>query len=106
MKYDRILIKKDQIPYRFSIALNATTFLIEVRYNKESDLFVIGLYNNDGTLICYEPLIYGSQLFKQQYQAGTYPAMCIIPLDESEESTAVTWDNFNETVFLVIDSVG
>ena len=106
MKYDRILIEKEQIPYRFSIALNSTTFLIEVRYNEECDLFVIGLYSKDGTLICYEPIIYGAQLFKQHYLPGIYPAMRIVPFDESGENTTVTWDNFNKTVFLIIDNVG
>lgn len=105
MKYDRILIDKDQIPYRFSIALNLTTFQIEVRYNEHCDLFVIGLYDKDKNLICYEPIIYGAQLFKQHYQAGTYPAMRIVPFDESGENTVVTWDNFNKAVFLMIDNV-
>lgn len=105
MKYDRILIKKEQIPYRFSIALNSTTFLIEIRYNEQCDLFIIGLYDKNKTLMCYEPIIYGAPLFKQQYQAGTYPTMRIVPFDESGENAAVTWDNFNKTVFLMIDNV-
>lgn len=106
MKKDRILIEKSQIPYRFSIALNLTTFMLEIRYNKECDLFTIGLYDKEGTLICIEPIIYGAELFKQHYQAGIYPTMRIVPLDESGESNAVTWDNFNETVFLIIDNAG
>ena len=104
MKKDRILINKSQIPYRFSIALNATTFMLEIRYNAECDLFVIGLYDKNSNLICYEPIIYGAELFKQLYQPKVYPAMRIVPIDESGENTAVTWDNFNETVFLIIDN--
>ena len=104
MRKDRILIEKSQIPYRFTISLNANTFMLEVRYNGERDIFTIGLYDKDGNLICIEPIIYGAELFKQHYQAGVYPAMQITPIDESGENTAVTWDNFNETVFLVIDN--
>lgn len=106
MKKDRILIEKSQIPYQFSISLNAVTYQIEVRYNDECDLFVIGLYDKEGNIICYEPIIYGSELFKQHYQSGVYPAMRILPSDESGRNTAVSWDNFNESVFLEIDNVG
>ena len=106
MRKDKILIEKSQIPYIFSIALNSATYSLEIRYNSHADLFVIGLYDKDGTLLCYEPIIYGAELFKAHYKAGIYPAMKIVPLDESEENTAVTWDNMNETVFLIIDNAG
>jgi hypothetical protein len=103
---DKIEIKKSQIPYRFSIPLHSTRFMLEIRYNGEIDLFTIGLYDGDGNLLCFEPIIYGAELFRQHYKAGIYPAMCIVPLDESGANTAVTWDNFNETVFLTIDDGG
>ena len=106
MKKDRIIITKNQIPYRFSISLNLTTFMLEVRYNEDHDLFTIGLYDKEGALICIEPIIYGAELFKQHYQAGIYPTMRIVPLDESGSTDCVTWDNFNETVFLIIENAG
>ena len=106
MRKDRILIEKSQIPYRFAIPLNATTFMLEIRYNAEVDLFTIGLYDREGVLLCIEPVIYGAELFKQHYKAGVYPAMRIVPTDESGENSTVTWDNFNETVFLIIDNAG
>ena len=106
MKRDRILIEKSQIPYKFSITLNATPFILEIRYNAECDLFVIGLFAKDGKLVCYEPIIYGAELFKSHYKVGTYPTMRIVPLDESGENKAVTWENMNETVFLIIDNGG
>lgn len=106
MKKDRIIINKSQIPYRFAISLNLTTFMLEIRYNEEHDLFTIGLYDKEGTLICIEPVIYGAELFKQHYQSGIYPTMKIVPLDESGNADCVTWDNFNETVFLIIENAG
>lgn len=105
MKKDRILIKKSNIPYRFSIALPQAIFDLEIRYNKTADLFIVSLYKND-TLICIEPIIYGVPLFKQLYQPETYPPLIIVPNDSSGGNTAVTWDNFNETVFLEIDNAG
>ena len=106
MRKDRILIKKSEIPYRFTISLNANTFMLEIRYNDEIDLFTIGLYDSEAKLLCIEPIIYGAELFKQHYKAGVYPAMRIVPVDNSGENTAVTWENFNETVFLTIDNGG
>lgn len=105
MKKDRILIKKANIPYKFSIALPQAIFDLEVRYNKTADLFTVTLYKND-TLICIEPIIYGVPLFKQLYQPEIYPPLIIVPKDSSGENSVVTWDNFNETVFLEIDNTG
>ena len=106
MRKDRILIEKSLIPYSFSIALNDNTFILEIRYNGEADLFTIGLYDRRRKLICTEPVTYGAELFKPQYQAGIYPAMRIVPIDDSGNTQVVTWDNFNEKVFLTIDNAG
>lgn len=102
---DRILIEKKNIPYRFAIALPRNEYELEIRYNETADLFTIGLYKNS-ELICIEPVIYGVQLFKQLYQPGLYPALAIVPNDSSGSTSQVTWDNFNETVFLEIDNSG
>lgn len=106
MRKDRILIEKSLIPYSFSIALNDVTYILEIRYNAEADLFTIGLYDRDRNLICTEPITYGAELFKPQYQAELYPAMRIVPIDDSGSTTVVTWDNMNERVFLTIDNAG
>jgi len=102
---DRILIQKDLIPYNFSINLGEVIFDIDVDYNETADLFTITLYK-DGELIVTEPIIYNVPLFTDVYMVGKYPVLTIVPYDESEQETAVTWDNFNETVFLSIDNVG
>lgn len=104
MRKDIIKIDKTLIPYKFAIPLGDVMYRFEVRYNAEADLFTIGLYDVDNNLICTEPLIYGAELFAKQYQPNVYPAMRILPIDESGEETAVTWDNFGKTVFLVIDN--
>lgn len=106
MRKDRILINKDMIPYSFAIALNDITYNLEIRYNTEGDFFTVGLYDSDRNLICTEPLTYGSELFRPQYQAGIYPAMRIVPTDDSGKETVITWDNFNKTCFLTIDNAG
>jgi hypothetical protein len=103
---DIIEINKDLIPYQFDILLGSDLFTLRVDYNKAADLFTIGLYK-DGEMICAgEPLIYGVPLFSDIFTVGQYPEIDIVPLDESGQESAVTWDNFGKTVFLTIDDEG
>lgn len=101
---DKIIVKKDQIPYGFNIALGKEKFNMRFAYNKWANLFTVSLYKN-GELLCdSEPIIYGMPLFRDVYQSGRFPVLEIIPLDESGNELEVTWDNFGETVFLTIDN--
>ncbi len=104
---DRIEIDKDMIPYQFDITLAEQPFTISVDYNKAADLFTVSLYDSNGTLLCAgEPLIYGHPLFRDVYRSGKFPALDLVPLDESGHDSAVTWDNFGKTVILTIDDEG
>lgn len=100
---DRIHIKKSMCPYSFNIVLNGKLFGIRVDYNACGDFFTIDLSHEDD-LICSEPLIYGVYLFQDIYQPGKYPAINIIPLDESGQKSEVTFETLEETVFLSIDN--
>lgn len=102
IRKDRLLIEKKNIPYKFSVALPRTKYDIEIRYNETADLFTVSLYKS-GNLICIEPIIYGVPLFSCLYKPDTFPKLKIIPQGNGEEKR-VTWDNFNETVFLEIDN--
>jgi hypothetical protein len=104
MERDRIIITKDLIPYTFNISLPDELFTLTVDYNKKHDFFTIAL-EKDGDMVCEgEPIIYGFPLFRDIYLAGKYPVLDIIPIDESGEQTSVTFENFNETVFLTVDN--
>lgn len=101
---DRIIVKKEQIPYGFSIALGMEKYSMRFAYNKVADLFTVSLYKG-GALLCQnEPIVYGVPLFKDVYESGRFPMTDIVPLDESGNESAVTWDNFGRTVFLTIDN--
>lgn len=103
---DKIIITKSQIPYKFDILLASTFFTFEMHYNSKADLFTIRLYK-DGKMLCAgEPIIYGMPLFNDFYKVGEIPCITIIPMDESENTDVVTWNNFGETVFLCIDDEG
>lgn len=100
---DRILIDKSLIPYSFDIELGGYMYTLVVKYNSYSDLFTLTLYK-DTDLICTEPIMYGQKLFHDIYIVNKYPAVDIVPLDESGEENEVNWGNFNEKVFLTIDN--
>lgn len=102
MKYDRIPINQAMIPYRFSIPLNDTVFVLEARYNAVGNFFTVGLFQADGTPLCTEALIYGETLFLDHYRAGIYPAADLVPLDDNGEETMVGTENFGKTVYLCV----
>lgn len=106
LKKDRILIEKTLIPYTFNILLADELFTITVNYNEKHDLFTFALEKGGETICEGEPIIYGFPLFRDIYISGKYPALDIIPIDESGEQNTVTLKNFNETVFLTIDNIG
>lgn len=99
---DRIEIDKDQIPYSFDILLADEEFELAISYNQRADLFCVELIKNE-EILCYEPVIYGVPLFKDVFQEN-FPALQIVPLDESGIENEVTFNNLNETVFLTIDN--
>ncbi|MBC5711005.1 hypothetical protein H8S75_24000 [Hungatella sp. L12] len=101
---DRIIVKKELIPYGFNIALGKEKFNMRFAYNKQADLFTVSLYR-DGKLLCHaEPVVYGVSLFRDVYESGVFPMPDIVPYDESGQEQSVTWENFGETVFLTIDN--
>ena len=110
MKYDILEINKDLVPYEFDIALANETFRIGVEYNETASFFTLSLSKrNEGTgeydeVCAGEPIVYGVPLWNDVYRSGKFPAPIIIPYDESGASNAVTFDNLNDTVFLIVDN--
>ena len=103
---DRIIVEKELLPYSFDILLGGEWFNLEFHYNGTADLFTVTLSKDEEVLAYNEPVIYGKALFADLYQSGVYPALDIVPWDESEQETAVTYDNFCETVFLTVKQGG
>lgn len=101
---DRINIKKELVPYGFSITLGKEKFKLNLFYNRCSDLFTVSLYR-DGVALCHnEPVVYGVPLFRDVYENGRFPVVDMVPLDESGNENEVTWKNFGATVFLTINN--
>lgn len=94
-------IEKEQIPYRFDIELVGVVFTFEVHYNADFDYFTVDLEKNGEVLATGEKLIYGLPLFID-IMDNRFPKVPIVPYDESEKSTAVTWATLGESVFLFV----
>lgn len=104
---DYIEINKELIPYSFDISLADEIFTIEVSYNKAGDFFTLALYKDNEIVCAGEKVVYGVPLWQDVYQADKYPALIVLPKAENtDDVSAVTFDNLNNTVFLFIDNVG
>lgn len=96
-----IEIEKDLIPYRFDISIADEMFTLEVHYNPEYDFFTVDL-ERDGEVLAYgEKLVYGQTLF-YDVQDNRFPRLPIVAWDESNNSTAVTWETLGVSVFLYV----
>ena len=102
-----IPINKNLIPYSFQITLADEIFTLTVKYNRFGDFFTVAL-SKEGREICAgEKLVYGKALWANLYRPGDYPAVNIVPAAQKGGSAnAVTWDNFGDTVFLIVDNGG
>lgn len=111
MKHDYIEIDRDKVPYDFNITLADETFMIGVDYNETAEFFTLQLskLNEESgkydEICAGEPVVYGMPLWNDVYRSGKFPALDIVPVDESGENNAVTYDNINKTVFLMIDNL-
>lgn len=97
-----IHINKDIIPYTFDILLSDELFEFRIDYNNSCGFFTVSLSKDGETLCSGEPIVYGVPLFADLLTRGKFPKVKITPIDESKESTAVTFDNLSNTVFLQV----
>lgn len=110
MKHDVIEIDTSRVPYEFDIVLSDETFLIGVDYNETGGFFTLRLSKLDETTGDYvevcagEPVVYGVPLWNDVYRSDKFPAVVIVPYDESGEANAVTFDNLGRNVFLIVDN--
>ena len=94
-------IDKTEIPYSYDIELANELFEFEINYNASFDFFTVDLFKNDVALVIGEKLILNQPLFKNRVH-NDLPKVKIIPKDRADVATRITYDNFNETVFLYI----
>jgi hypothetical protein len=99
--FEYIPIEKENIPYRFEIELEAELFEMEIRYNDTYDFFTVDLYREGLPLVYSEKIVYGVPLFSNVRDIH-FPIAEIIPMDHAGLETQVTYENFQETVFLVV----
>lgn len=94
-------IEKDLLPLVFEIELDDNIFNMEVYYNERFDYFTIDLYLEDEPVIFGEKLTLDSPLF----DVISYKELLntkLIPTDPADLNTRITFDNFNEQVFVEV----
>ncbi|MGC1137796.1 hypothetical protein V7E39_09560 [Bacillus sp. B38] len=102
---DYIPFDIEDIPQQFEFDLADDTFILRINYNQSDDSFSLDLYEQDMTpIVLGEKLILNVPLWDDIVNENL-PAPALIPLDESNSETRVTYKNFMETVFLYIDDV-
>lgn len=101
---DKIIVDKTKIPYRFAIDLGNQQFILDFKYNEILDVFTVSLFCDDILLAADEPIMYNFPLFKDIYQAKKFPIITIVPLDESNQTDLITWENFGKTIFLTLEN--
>ena len=94
-------IDKNEIPYTFEIDLAGTVYQLEINYNQSFDYFTVDLFKDNIALVVGEKLILNQPLFRN-FVSIDLPKRTIIPLDRANNAKRITWDNFNETVFLFV----
>lgn len=98
---DYIPIDKNNLPNRFDVSLLDEMYTFEVHYNMTYDFFTVTLERNGEVLAVCEKLVYGMPLFYDIFDPR-FPAVQLVPFDESEVQEEVTFNNFGESVFLYI----
>jgi hypothetical protein len=97
-----INIEKNLIPYRFNVQLADEMFTFEIQHNADYDFFTVDLEKNGEVLVVGEKVVYGTYLF-QNVADRRYPKVGIMPYDESNNSTAATWETLGKSVFLFVE---
>ncbi len=100
---DRLAINKENLPYRAQFVLGAGVYTLEVHYNSRMDAFTVHLYKGEDLVCGGERLVYARPLWQDVYEAGQYPPLRLVPLDESGAETEIRWENLGKTVFLTLE---
>lgn len=93
-------INKAEIPYQFEVDLGGI-YKFEVHYNQSADFFTVDLMKDGVVLVHGEKLILNKPLFRN-YVHIDLPKVQVIPADRSGTAKRITFNNFNETVFLYV----
>lgn len=100
-----IPIEKNSLPEQFEIDLANDTFIMGVNYNQSYDFFTVDLYDmKRNPIVLGEKMVLNIPLWSDLVD-DRLPAPSLVPMDESDQETRITFDNFMETTFLYIDDV-
>lgn len=88
-------IEKGDIPYKFSMQINNTTYTFTIRYNTEGDFYTLTVQQGSEIIAYNIKLVYGNDIFESIPQEMAWG---VIPFDFSNNSTECNQENFMEDV--------
>lgn len=105
--YDIIDVDKEGLPVSFDVVLGVETFILGFDYNETGDFFTVDIYKSDDEgnevpIVLGEKMSLGAPLWKDLVMKEL-PAPTLVPLDLGGQERRISFDNFEETVFLYVD---
>ena len=98
-------IDKNSLPEKFELPLGNTSYIFEVSYNRNREIFTIDLYDLEHTpIVIGERMVINERLW-QDIVDSRLPSADLVPMDESGASKEITFENFGIQVFLYIDDL-
>lgn len=91
------------ISEEFEMELGVERFILGINYNQDYDFFTVDLYDAER-----EPIVLGERLrinmpLWVDIDDRRLPAPTIVPVDPSGHASAVTFENFMVSTFLMLD---
>lgn len=93
----------DAVPYEFNIELThftrARTYTIKFLYNDEFDFFTLSIADDEGDIVNGIKMVYDNPVFNK-ISNTRLPDEVLFPSDAGNIETEITFENFNQSVFL------
>lgn len=100
-----IPINVDNLPERFEFKFGLTTYILQVNYNAVGDFYTVDILTARMEPIVMGEILVLNQKLWQDSSDTRLPFEDIVPMDEANNETVITSENFGVTVFLYIDTI-
>lgn len=91
-------VRKNLIPISMLVAIEGDQYEIKFNYNTMFDFFTVDLLRDQMAIITGEKVLINKPLFTSR--DTPFKNTIFIPLDLSGEIDRITYENFNESVFI------
>lgn len=100
-----IPVDKLHLPERFEFPFGKNIYIIGVNWNESGQYFTVDLFEPNLNPIALGERVVANQELWANLTDPRLPFESVVPMDESNPDTDITFENFGETVKLYIDSL-